>query len=47
MRRGMSVLNVRGTSHDKTLREHEIDVEGLHIGKAFRNVSGILSGSPQ
>jgi len=32
--------------HDKEIREFTIDTEGVHIGKAFRNVVGILSGNP-
>jgi circadian clock protein KaiC len=30
--------------HDKDIREFTIDGQGLHIGKPFRSVSGILSG---
>jgi len=46
MRRGITVLKMRGSQHDKEIREYSIDDHGLHIGKAFRNVSGILSGNP-
>ncbi len=46
MRRGITVLKMRGSQHDKEIREFSIDYDGLHIGKAFRNVSGILSGNP-
>jgi circadian clock protein KaiC len=44
MRRGLTVLKMRGSMHDHDIREFTIDHEGMHIGKAFRNVSGILSG---
>ncbi len=47
MRRGMTVLKMRGSMHDKDIREFTIDGTGMHIGKPFRNVSGILSGFPQ
>lgn len=47
MRRGVTVLKMRGSMHDKDIREFTIDGEGMHMGKAFRNVSGILSGFPQ
>lgn len=47
MRRGLTVLKMRGSMHDKEIREYTIDAEGMHIGKPFRNVSGILSGFPQ
>jgi circadian clock protein KaiC len=44
MRRGITVLKMRGSSHDKDIREFHIDSTGMHIGAAFREVSGILSG---
>ncbi len=44
MRRGMTVLKMRGSKHDKVIREFKIDGQGLHIGHPFRNISGILSG---
>jgi circadian clock protein KaiC len=47
MRRGLTVLKMRGSAHDKEIREFNIDSGGLHIGKAFRNVTGILSGDPR
>jgi circadian clock protein KaiC len=46
MHRGMTVLKMRGSMHDKDIREFRIDGEGMHIGRPFRNVSGILSGAP-
>jgi circadian clock protein KaiC len=45
MRRGLAVLKMRGSMHDKDIREFSIDADGMHIGKPFRNVTGILSGS--
>lgn len=47
MRRGLTVLKMRGSTHDKDIREFTIDAKGLHVGKPFRNVAGILSGHPQ
>lgn len=47
MRRGITVLKMRGSMHNKDIREFSIDSKGMHVGKAFRNVSGILSGFPQ
>jgi len=47
MRRGLTVLKMRGSSHDKEIREFTIDDRGLHIGKPFRNVTGILAGNPR
>ena len=47
MRRGATVLKMRGSMHDKNIREFTIDGTGMKVGKPFRNVSGILSGFPQ
>src|SRR5687768_8015364 len=46
MRRGITVLKMRGSAHDKNIREFNIDAKGLNIGKQFRGVTGILSGNP-
>ena len=46
MRRALTVLKMRGSSHDKEIREFTIDGHGMHVGEAFRNVAGIISGSP-
>lgn len=45
MRRGLTVLKMRGSMHDKDIREFKIDRDGMHIGAAFRDVTGILSGN--
>ncbi len=44
MRRGLTVLKMRGSLHDKEIREFTIDGDGMHVGAAFREVTGILSG---
>jgi circadian clock protein KaiC len=44
MLRSITVLKMRGSEHDKRLREFTIDGTGMHIGEPFRRVSGILSG---
>jgi circadian clock protein KaiC len=46
MRRGLTVLKMRGSSHEKNIRELVIDSTGAHIGAPFRNVAGILAGNP-
>jgi len=46
MRRGLTVLKMRGTSHDKGIREYVIDGQGLHVQAPFHGVHGILSGTP-
>ncbi|MBF0318227.1 MAG: circadian clock protein KaiC [Nitrospirae bacterium] len=45
-RRGITVLKMRGSTHDKEIREFQIDHSGMHIGNPFRNVVGILTGNP-
>jgi len=47
MRRGITVLKMRGSTHEKEIRELVIDGKGMHIGGRFRNVTGILAGNPQ
>lgn len=45
VRRGISVLKVRGSPHSRDIREFTID-NGMTIGEPFRGVSGILTGIP-
>lgn len=47
MRRGLTVLKMRGSVHEKDIREFTIDGKGMHLGKPFRNITGILAGNPQ
>jgi len=47
MKRGIMVLKMRGSMHDKDIREFRIDGRGLHIDKKFRGITGILAGNPQ
>lgn len=46
MRRGLTVLKMRGSMHDKDIREFTIDSSGMHIDKPFHNIAGILAGHP-
>lgn len=46
MQRSISVLKMRGAKHDTSIRKFTIDDQGMHIGKPFEVVSGILSGNP-
>jgi circadian clock protein KaiC len=46
MKRGITVLKMRGSIHNKDIREFTIDQQGMHLGRPFRNVTGILSGTP-
>ncbi len=45
--RGIAVLKMRGSLHEKDIREYSIDHDGMHVGKPFRNITGILTGNPQ
>ena len=47
MRRGLTVLKMRGSIHDKDIREFTIDNKGMHLGSPFHNVAGIISGNPR
>lgn len=44
MRRGIAVLKMRGSQHAKHIREYTIDGQGMHIGKPFRNITGVILG---
>lgn len=46
MRRGLAILKMRGTWHEKNIREYVIDSEGMHVKEPFRGIHGILSGNP-
>ena len=47
MRRGLTILKMRGSMHNKDICEFTIDSSGMHVGKPFRNTVGILAGNPQ
>ena len=47
MRRGITVLKMRGSKHEKDIREFVIDNSGMHIDRTFRDVTGIISGYQQ
>ena len=46
MKRGITVLKMRGSIHEKEIREFNIDQTGMHLGRPFRHVTGILAGAP-
>ena len=46
LKRGITVLKVRGSDHDKTIREYSIGANGIHIGSPLRSTAGIMSGRP-
>jgi circadian clock protein KaiC len=44
VRRGLTVLKMRGSQHDTSIREFYIDGKGMHIGDRFSSMAGILTG---
>ncbi|MCW2922644.1 MAG: circadian clock protein KaiC, partial [Thermoleophilia bacterium] len=46
VQRAITVLKMRGSTHDKRIRQFEIDAEGMHIGGSFQTIAGILAGAP-
>ncbi len=46
MSRAINVFKMRGSWHDKGIREYTISKEGPEIKDSFRNYEGIISGSP-
>ncbi len=46
MSRALNVFKMRGSWHDKGIREYIINEDGPQIKDSFRNYEGIISGSP-
>ncbi len=46
MARAINVFKMRGSWHDKGIREYTITDNGPEIKESFRNFEGIISGSP-
>lgn len=46
VQRGVTVLKMRGSTHDKSIRGFTIDGSGMHIGERLTEVGGILAGLP-
>ncbi|MDJ1185194.1 circadian clock protein KaiC [Roseofilum casamattae] len=46
MSRAINVFKMRGSWHDKGIREYTITEHGAEIKDSFRNYEGIISGSP-
>lgn len=47
LRKAIVVLKMRGSDHDKRLREFEITPGGLKITSAFSDYEGVITGSPR
>lgn len=46
MSRAINVFKMRGSWHDKGIREYTISAKGPEITDSFSNYEGIISGSP-
>lgn len=47
VRRAILVLKMRGSDHDKDIRQFELTTHGLKIASAFQGREALLSGSPR
>jgi len=47
VRKALAILKMRGSDHDKQLRQFEITPTGIKIESAFSNYEGLMSGSPR
>ena len=46
MKKAISVLKMRGSNHDKEIRELVINKKGIEVKLPFTDYSGLMSGSP-
>ena len=46
LRRALVILKMRGSDHDKRLREYEITSHGVLVSTPFSQYEGLMSGSP-
>lgn len=44
--RAISILKMRGSDHDKALREYRITSAGMEVLEPFKGVQGLISGTP-
>lgn len=47
VQRAIVVLKVRGSAHDNTIRQYEIDAQGLKVLQPFAGQEGLMSGAPK
>ncbi|MEM2141023.1 ATPase domain-containing protein [Nitrososphaera sp.] len=46
IQRAVAILKMRGSDHEKTLRELKITPKGIEVGGSFDQWEGVLSGAP-
>ncbi len=47
VRKALVVWKMRGSDHDKRLRQYEITSHGIEVSAPFANYEGLLTGSPR
>ena len=47
LRKALAILKMRGSDHDKRLREFQVTPNGIKIESAFTNYEGLMGGSPR
>lgn len=47
MRKALVILKMRGSDHDKQMREYEITQQGIKVAAPFTGYEGIITGSPR
>jgi circadian clock protein KaiC len=47
IRKALLVLKMRGSNHDKGIRQFEITSRGIEVRAPFEGREGIMSGSPR
>ena len=47
MKKALVIMKMRGSDHDKQLREYKITPQGIKIEAAFTEYEGLMSGSPR
>lgn len=45
VKRGILVLKMRGSDHEKDIREYRIEEGGIVVGEAFQGVAGLFAGN--
>jgi circadian clock protein KaiC len=47
LRKAIVILKMRGSDHDKLLREYEITSQGIKVAAPFSDYEGLITGSPR
>jgi len=46
MKRALLIMKMRGSDHDKRLREYQITSKGVEVAGSFSGYEGIMTGTP-